>query len=335
MSIAEVDNEVQYESVSTKTKKTALWEALSDEDKELPVFSFSQGQTFGQCEFLWHMQYRLGYDTEQTPALFKGTILHRFAQDFYEHLKANPGMNPADWIAERLTVMVDELMAASDHGETFTNIADCTWLFSKYLTVQPVLDADFEILDVERHFLEKFVTPRGREFLLQGYIDLLLRDKRTGKIWLEDHKSGRKFLSPLECMIDPQMPTYMALLRAAGIDIFGIIYNMLNTYPYKKKEAVEVEKLFKQDKSYRNPQEVDGVLFEFSKRVDRILSAPDGELNRNLSRDCAKRCKMYDPCLFGLKGMSVTDILEGGSFIRRGQEKKVRPRNDVGITLEI
>lgn len=327
--------EVQYESTSTKTKKTALWEALSEEDKLLPVFSFSQGQTFGRCEFLWHINYRLGYDVEKSPALFKGTILHRFAQDFYEHLKADPKLDPNDWISSRLTVMVEELMAVSDHGETFTNLADCTWLFSKYLTAQPVFDEQYKILEVEKHFLQKFTTPRGREFFLQGYIDLLLEDQHSGRLWLEDHKSSTKFWSPLECQIDPQMPTYMALLRAAGLDIFGIIFNMLNTYPYKRKEQVKMDQLFKQEKTHRTPREVDNVLLEFCKRVDRIMDAPDGELDRSLSKDCAKSCRMYDPCLFGLKGMSIVDVLEGGSFIRRGEEKKVRPRNDVGISLEV
>lgn len=325
----------QYESASTTTKKTALWEALSDEDKLLPVFSFSQGQTFGQCEFLWHMTYRLGYDTEKSPALFKGTILHEFAKDFYEHLRDNPKMDPLEWKEWRMPAMVNDFMERFDHGETFANIADCTWLFSLYLSVQPTLDAQYKIIEVEKHFLQKFVTPRGREFLLQGYIDLLLEDQHSGRIWLEDHKSGQKFWSPLECQIDPQMPTYMALLRAAGVDVFGIIFNMLNTYPYKKKEQVKIEQLFKQEKTHRTPREVDSVLLEFAKRVDNILDAPDGELPRSLSKDCAKRCRMYDPCLFGLKGIPITDVLEGGSFIRRGQEKKVRPRNDVGITLEV
>ena len=208
----------EYESVSTRTKKTALWEALSPEDKLLPVFSFSQAQDFDRCQFLWHLKYRLGYEAEQSTALYKGTILHRFAQDYYECLKANSAMECQDWLSQRMAVMVEEMMGASEHGETMTNIADCTWLFSKYLTVQKMLDSDYDILDVERHFLQKFTTPQGREFMLQGYIDLLLQDKNTGKIWLMDHKSGQKFWSPMDAPLTRRCrPTWLCYELPASI----------------------------------------------------------------------------------------------------------------------
>lgn len=326
-------------TASSATKETELWQALSDEDKQLPVLSFSQAQAFGSCQFAWEIEYKMGYTAPQSKALYLGTILHAFMADFYTRLMDDPSYQGSQWLSEVLPEMVETLLQASEHGETMVNVSQAAWLMQRYLEIQTMADRNFTVLAVEKHFISKLTTPKGRDFLMQAYVDLLLQDKGNGNIWLVDHKSGQKFWTPMECLMDPQMPTYCASLMDEGIKVFGIMLNQINTYDYKRKNEVDNEKLFKREMMHRTSQEVHNVRQEFIRRADDILDAREAtqHLPRSLRKDCGKYCKFPDPCLMGLKGMPIEVILED-TFQRKEKKQETpanRGHNDVGISLVI
>jgi hypothetical protein len=126
-----------------------------------------------------------------------------------------------------------------------------------------------EVEAIEEHFLVELVTPKGRKFYVHGYVDL--RGVKEGKRWLWDHKSGQKFIQPTESLMDPQLPYYAAAYRLNGIDVFGVCYNMLNTYPYVKKEAVSPEKLFKREYNFIPQEQLDNTYWEVGLLVDDMI----------------------------------------------------------------
>lgn len=107
--------------------------------------------------------------------------------------------------------------------------------------------------------------------------------------------------------MDPQLPAYAMVMREKlGIDIFGLMYNMLNTYDYKSPPPPE--KLFLRKRTYRTPEELDSVLKEIGATVDDMIDNAENPI-RNLTRDCSW-CEFQDPCLMSMKGMDIQPLME-------------------------
>lgn len=86
------------------------------------------------------------------------------------------------------------------------------------------LHDNFEVLGVE--------VPLRYEVLpgvdLVGSLDLLVRDKRTGKLWVVDHKTCASFIDPEALVFDDQMMTYLWLVWKVYDEIpGGALYSML------------------------------------------------------------------------------------------------------------
>jgi len=91
-----------------------------------------------------------------------------------------------------------------------------------------------------------------------------------------------------------------------GIDIFGLMYNMINTYDYKNPPSSD--KLFLRKRTYRTPQELDSIMHEIGATVDDMIENQDNPI-RNLNRDCSW-CEFQDPCLMSMKGMDIEPLME-------------------------
>lgn len=314
---------------SAATQETELWQNLSDEDKQLPVLSFSQLQSMVRCPFQWWMGYKLGYkvpDKERSSALDKGTTLHEGLQVLYNHIKS--GGN-ADEFREEMLRPLTEKWLNSGHREAVVNASHASWLLRRYSFEQKKLDIGHNVLDVERHFLTPVVAPSGRRFLLQGYVDLITIDS-NGLVWLWDHKSGQKFWTSMQVLLDPQLPTYAIALREEGITAHGFIINMLNTYDYKKKEEVLNSKLFKRESTHRTDTELVNIARTMLTIADEWLDLleTDDPPNRHMSKDC-NMCNFADPCHLNLKGISLEAVLQSAF------QKKESAAITQTITLEV
>lgn len=294
---------------------------------EVPVVSFSQLQAWDRCEFQWHIQYELDYvPVEKKRGLEIGSMGHEALADYYKCLRDKQvGNNPNPfsaklWFTERFPEFTNKWMADADDSFDFSNLSIVTWLIMRYTEMCELMDDGHEIIAVEQHFELPMVTPRGREYRLQGYVDLVSRDVAK-KLWLWDHKLTGQFWSPVEVMMDSQTPTYAAAWRDQGEDIFGIIINQLKNYDYKDKNKVRDEQIFKREQTYRTPKELDAIKFETGKMVDDLLERRehDGYPRRSLTRDC-RMCSYQEPCLMGLKGIPVEFVLED-SFKKKGSRE--------------
>lgn len=137
-------------------------------------------------------------------------------------------------------------------------------------TVAPVEDINYESLAVEQTFSVPIVNPDTKEPLmckcdrcwakidqtdfdedelrteaarrnywdglpvhLEGQIDLILRDKRTNKIWILDWKTTARLMDKWEWLeLDEQVTNYAVALWLLGKDVAGFIYHeALKTFP--------------------------------------------------------------------------------------------------------
>ncbi len=196
-------------------------------------------------------------------------------------------------------------------GEQIQNVSVAVAQFKLYREMfSPVEDANLTTVELEYHFEVELETPQGRHFILEGYIDRISRDQR-GLLWIEDYKWTGRFWSNPEILMDPQLPTYSAALRALGFPVHGLMVTQVNTYPYKDRSKKTIDELFKRDRFAVSEIQTDNVLREYGLLVDDIIdSYYEGAepLRRSLRRDC-KSCDFQEPCLMGLKGLNVNDFL--------------------------
>lgn len=289
------------------------------------IVSHSQIGKLNRCEFLYSLEYEEKWTPkERAGALTFGSIIHDLAAFYYHTIKAGVGN-----IEHLLNQYVRENLLSS--GEYDLNqVSQAATLFQRYaLEYAPIEDQPWTPVEVEKHFEVEMVTPQGRPYILQMYVDLLMVQKSTGNIWLFEHKTvgGGKFWSEIQAMMDNQTATYQMALSKLGWNIQGIVYNQFNSYDYKKPPPLD--KLFRRIKTYRTAPEIENMEREFGHSVDRrfeLLENPDLPRRRNLNRDCSW-CAFQEPCLMQLKGVPIESVLEP-NFVRRDSYYEGKEQNE-------
>ena len=140
--------------------------------------------------------------------------------------------------------------------------------------IKPIVDKDTEPLYVEKNFIVPIGdlycvcdqcqkrwrdangstgTCGGLPVVLEGKIDLILKDKNTGKVWVRDWKNVNSLSSDYEWLEnDEQLNLYLMALWLLGLDIAGFQYFELKKAvpgPPKKLTRKYAGKRFSTDKN--------------------------------------------------------------------------------------
>lgn len=308
----------------SKTKETELWQALPDEQKQWPVLSHSQLRMLDQCGFEWYIGYKLGYTTwEKSEAMTVGTLFHQGAAAYYQ-AKKDRNVQAVEFIDHDLKAMIEGWMQPGN--EEMRYAAHAGWMLQRYLSECEYMDQGHTVLEVEYHFIIPMKTPKGRNVLCQGYVDLITRDQ-YGRIWVWDHKTG-KFWNLIELMMDPQIPLYIVALMELGFEnIAGQVVNQINNHPYKHPEKVTNEQMFQRDPLPRSENELINVARGTLTLADEWLDARESDEipRRSQSRYTCKYCYFAEPCSYSLKGMDLKTVLDVPKYRRKDQDFSHRP----------
>lgn len=211
----------------------------------VPFIRQSERRAFKTCQYQWDWAWSQGF----TPALPKqdarwfGTGLHlclaewlvtgkkrgkdmhttwdEFCSDNYTRIATGPYFDQAEWVD------------AKELGhEMITN----------YLK-EYGQDSEWEVIATEQRYRMKIYAPdenslTGKKLVgvLVGTFDAVLRNVRTGKVWMVDHKTARERINTNHLVKDEQAGTYVSIatlvLRAQGKIgpdevVQGIMYNFL------------------------------------------------------------------------------------------------------------
>lgn len=289
----------------------------------IPKFSYSQLMTFDRCHFSWYLNYVEEWAPAETKSYFiEGNLVHELLMIYYKNLPLMDHYAALKLVKQKIHQW---------HAQVSNDMAKLGYVTLAARVVKRYIedfsvheDEKWEFLDAEKHFEIPLTTPKGRDFILEGYIDILAREKATNRVWIWDHKTvGQgKFWSEAELLMDSQMPTYVAALQETGIPIFGVIVNQLNKHEYKKLQDDVPEKLFKRKPIYHTAEELVTRLQEFGKIVDEALECKGtGDFRRSLKKDCSG-CFFQDPCLMSLKEPTVPV----GNFLQSEFVKKAPKR---------
>lgn len=192
---------------------------LGSGEKKYLAISYSQLNTFLQCPLRWKMYYLLGKgessDTESTQL---GTQVHSFIEEFCA--KKQQGY---EWsVGEATELMEDKL---DERTITFKEDEDEDIVWQHLGVAKSMVEEDkglgallkhCDVLAQELEFKLKFNLPftvvyKGEEYhevIINGFIDLLLKDKETGGLIVVDHKTSKKKFDKEKLYHDYQFPIY-------------------------------------------------------------------------------------------------------------------------------
>ena len=270
---------------------------------DLPRISHSQIQAWLRCEKMWEYKYRRAWVPKKVPTYFgMGNFIHGKLDIMYQT------WDPEDSIGDRWDFMQARILEDIDPlGSNSEFVARCMKAMYRYIhEFSPQIDEGIEVIGSEYNFAVELITPKGRHFLLEGFVDLLY--KKKGQVIVRDHKStgAGKFWHKDDLFYDTQQTTYIAALRQLGFDVFRGEINEINTYDYKDWAGVPLEKLFQCPYSHRTQEDLNAILLWFGKTVDRMLDEQD--FQRAMSKEC-RRCPYRHPCQLQLKGRDDSTIL--------------------------
>lgn len=269
--------------------------------------SHSQSQVWLDCEQRWWYNYKLGLISKE-PAPFHlemGDYLHGKLDIYYQLFEQTT--EPAE-LYRLVEANILEDIVGGIEGELAHRAIKCMW---KYIhEYSPVEDQGMEIVGSELRFEVPLITPTGRPFTFECYVDLLYKN-RFGLLVVRDHKSSGqgKFWTDKQIEADPQQTLYIACLRALGYDVWRGELNFLNTYPYKDWASQPLNKLFRTKGATRTQDELDASLLWLGKMVDRQEELTEPQMRRQKS--CAY-CPYYAPCTHRFKGKDDAFILKLG-----------------------
>jgi hypothetical protein len=277
----------------------------------VPKVSHSQVQTFLACRKKWQYNYLRGWIPQlPPPAMAMGDFMHSFLDIYYQMLKDNPTDSPQDLWNTLETVIVEELKEDGSNGE---DVLRALKALNRYvLEVAPRIDAGIQVIGSELHFEAPLTTPKGRTFLLEGYVDLLYYD-REGKIRVRDHKTTGKangFWSKKHIEKDPQQSTYIAGLRALGTDVFMGEVNEIVTFNYKNYMAEPIDKLFRTTPAFRTNELLDGNVRWYGRVVDAMID--EDQFLESIEKGRCSYCFYEGPCSLQQQGKSDEQLLQIG-----------------------
>lgn len=180
----------------------------------MTTVSHSEVESLLLCERKWYYGYGLGVQRIKTSdALLRGQLGHKMLEVYY-----NVIMNRGSY-AEALDAARTFLFGAMD-GSNSTLITELTNILNMLDELKPF--NGYKILAVEKEFVLEIQPGLSYPFV----IDMIVKDSQ-GKVVVVDHKFTYDFYSPYDMALLPQIPKYIAALRALKFDVDYGMYHFL------------------------------------------------------------------------------------------------------------
>ena len=216
----------------------------------LQVVRNSERKDFLRCQTRWHWAWKEGLRPRTGTKLhfWFGTGVHEALAFWYGLEGTERGPDPREtWLAycerERHNLIKEE---SADDEHFYTEIVHLgTEMFRGYLDTYGD-DPDIQVIVPERSFQALVRRPDGVQVRVVGTFDLLYYDKRTGRLWIGEHKTA-KVIKTTHLRVDNQAGLYISvgehIAKQEGFigkkdRLMGINYN------YLRKSIVDPEAVF-------------------------------------------------------------------------------------------
>lgn len=199
--------------------------------------SFSSSDAYRQCALKHHLMYVERWRTKETPAaLSRGTALHSLLEFHYRELAE---ITTSKQRQQSDAAILDPIRAAAvKKGLISTDDEEAeliAWMYDGYVDYYKV-DSAWEILAVELDFEIPLYDRTGKKsrFVMIGKIDLIVRNRGTGKVFVVDHKTCSTLPTEKALDFDEQMAFYTIAARRLGHKVHGAIYSAIRSKKLKR-----------------------------------------------------------------------------------------------------
>jgi hypothetical protein len=216
------------------------------------------------------------------------------------------------------------------------------WMYEGYVNFFGA-DDNWQIIAVEHPAEVDLPAPDGStgRFRLKLKIDLVVKERDTGRIRIVDHKSGKDLPHRKALELDDQFPLYQWALQVLGRNVFGLTYNAARTLRLKEDIQAEailsgiesppekgkvpaptpLDERFCRESMHRTAKEMKQIAFEAymtaETRYEEQARVKGYGLDSPRTTDtlrCQWDCDFYAQCLAGRKGMDWRDYLHRSGF---------------------
>lgn len=286
---------------------------------------------------------------DEAEALSRGTLFHSVMEAHYGALKAAAAAKEAADVVS-LYAAVSHLLTDRETGKQSDRQILVEWMYRGYVDLYKA-DSDWQIVAIESPLVAWLPTETGNRssFKLAGTADLLVRDMSAGGgLYIVDHKTCKNLPRQKDFDMEDQTAIYTLLLREAGHDIRGAIYNHVRTEKLKTRE-MSTDERFKRTLTVRGEKELKTMAGEAldemreAYRVRKLVRCPTcdgvGEIARRNAAGaqlcpecsgagsvrkharrrpdgerCGWKCGYTEPCLAARKGADLRTMMSEFGF---------------------
>jgi PD-(D/E)XK nuclease superfamily protein len=256
---------------------------------ELLRISVTRIRAFNTCRRLHHFQYELRYRPviDRESAEF-GSIMHKGCEAWW---LAWAGGRELLALEEAQTAIAKAAQTASFFDEGTAAKADLLML-GYHARWAPTM-GEWEVIAVEQKFAAPMPTPAGakrvRGLRVVGKMDVLVRRRADGTVWIVEHKFTTADLTPgstywQRLRMDTQVSVYFEGTKILGYEPVGCLYDVVLKPEQRPLKATPEDKreYTKEGKLYAKQRAEDETMEAFKSRIAAlIVAAPEEYFQRS------------------------------------------------------
>lgn len=239
--------------MNTKTRIFKEFE-INGEAKKCLAVSYSQLESFISCPLKWARYYLLGEgEPEDTESTVLGSVIHSQIEEYCKR-KQEGNSYTKDEFVEVVTASLedreikfneeDDEVIVEQHIDMAKSICDGDKGLGELLTYTDVVAQELPFkLIFKLPFEVTYNNEIYSEVVINGFIDLVLRDKYTNRLIVVDHKTSKKLFSEDKLYSNYQFPIYSLVI----LDMFGELPSHCYYYMTRFNELTEAPTLVMND----------------------------------------------------------------------------------------
>lgn len=293
------------------------------------IVSYSELDTFRQCPLKHALSYRMRWTKPPAPdsALAKGSLYHKVMETHYHvikmHQDSHGGKNPREGSAAEKLLLQNAHQAVLDilwdpqAGEWYNEVCELIhWMYEGHINLYGTMP-DWKIVGIEHQIIEPLRDERGRRtrYHLKMKIDLLIRMRSLGTLWVVDHKSGANLPTDMELDIDDQFGLYSWGCRLQGKPVQGSLHAANRTQ--RNKSPMPLDTRMKLTYLSRDETELTNLALDAYYAARAAYPPKAGEAPRYSSPDprtCGWKCDFKEPHLVMRRGRKVAEVMTEYGF---------------------
>lgn len=292
------------------------------------IVSYSELDTYRQCPLKHHILYgqRWTKPVKEGSALAKGSLYHLCQEETFRLIKTyqdthngknpKPGSEDAAMLMDDIWAAIDPFLYDANTGEQSDDQGLIEWMMQGWFENYGFMD-QWRILGVEHQIITPLRNEQGRRtrYHLKAKLDLIVRTRETGGIWVVDHKSGLNLPTEMDLEIDDQFGLYTWAMNEVGKPVVGSLHAANRTQ--RNKGPMELDSRMKLTYLNRDKVELTNIAldaYNVARAAHPPKSAPVIRYSSPDPRQCGWKCDIKEPHLLMRRGRKPSEVLREYGF---------------------